>query len=148
MSENAPPPVPHLDLKPNNGQPLNVAPPQKSPGASSLVKAMTPYLDQVASPLSPQDMFFDSKEQQSSGASPVTYGGGFGSGIVDGLRRSMSRQGTRDENKEELVRGTTIRTVNAENQKPGTSHSEVTGNFENGSIVAKIDPYSTMLLQH
>ena len=135
MSDNAPPPVPPLDLKPNNGQPLNVGPSQKSPGASSLVKAMTPYLDQVASPLSPQDMFFDSKEQQSNGASPVTYAGGFPSSIADGLRRSMSRQGTRDDKREEFVRGTTIRTVNQENQKPQTGHSNVTGNFENGSFL-------------
>ena len=134
MSDNAPPPVPPLDLK--SGQPLNVAPPQKSPGASSLVKAMTPYLDQVASPLSPQDMFFDSKEQQSNGASPVTYGSGFPTTIADGLRRSMSRQGARDDNNREgIVRGTTIRTVTGDSQVSRTSPSNVTGNFENGSFL-------------
>lgn len=127
MSENMPPPVPVLDLQVQKA--LSVAAPQKSPGASSLVKAMTPYLDQgPASPMSPQDMFFDTREQQSNGQSPIDNYNGFPTSIADGLRRSMSRQGERFGNT------TTIRAVGTENVQPSkTSH--VTGNFENGSFL-------------
>jgi hypothetical protein len=143
ISENTAPPVPPLELpqqqqKGGQAQGLGIVPPQKSPGASSLRAAMTPYLDQgPTSPLSPQDMFFDSREQPSTGDSPVNNYGGFPTSIADGLRRSLSRQGTRDEERERYARmngAGTIRTVNAVPES-AKAHAKVTGNFENGSFL-------------
>jgi hypothetical protein len=79
-------------------------------------------------------MFFDSREQPSAAASPITYG--FSSTIPEVLRRSNSRQGPRDENV--FLRHSNsnlIRTVNVDNMKPRTAPPGITGNFENGSFL-------------
>ncbi|KIW02928.1 uncharacterized protein PV09_05974 [Verruconis gallopava] len=123
ISDNAPPPpVPPLDLPLHKSvAALNIAPTQNSPGASSLRAAMTPYLDQTASP---QDMFFDSREQQSE--SPAATYAGFSASIPDGLRRTSSRQGTHT---------SLVRAVTADKPSSRTVQPNVTGNFENGSFL-------------